>query len=81
MWRQKHVNLARRDNNLMNDSLNRNELVARVSFLRATRDEFLRQLDRIDEARQSCMKALQRSGNRFERGFLEQRLAGLSEPA
>jgi len=46
-------------------------------FFHSTRADFLRRLGRIDEARAAFVKALQLAGNRFERRFLEQRLAGL----
>jgi RNA polymerase sigma-70 factor, ECF subfamily len=50
----------------------------RYHYLHATRAEFLRRLDRNDEARAAYRRALELVHSEAERSFLEQRLAGLT---
>ena len=47
-------------------------------YLHATRAEFLRRLDRVDDARVACGRALELVHSEAERRFLEQRLAELA---
>jgi RNA polymerase sigma-70 factor, ECF subfamily len=49
----------------------------RYHYLHATRAELLRRLDRVEEARVACERALEFVHSDAERRFLEQKLAGL----
>ena len=49
----------------------------RYHYLHATRAEFLRRLDRVDDARAAYRRALELVHSDAERQFLQQRLAQL----